>query len=132
MNNIRNPRRVIVKEEIVAITGNMNLAIVLSQRLDCRKRHNNRYVYEYGVTFEVDGCDVWMSITANNLLDKCLLNMSDRSMRAYLNKLCDMGFIASRRNPLCKFDTKMQYMVNFDCILKAIIAKGYDCKITDL
>ena len=43
-----------------------------------------------------------------------------------------MGFIASRRNPLCKFDTKMQYMVNFDCILKAIIAKGYDCKITDL
>ena len=116
----------------MAITGDMNLAIVLSQLLDCRKRLNDVDVSEYGITFKVDGRDVWMSITANNLLDKCLMNVSDRSMRAYLNKLCDMGFIASRRNPLCKFDTTMQYMVNFDCILKAIIAKGYDCKITDL
>ena len=132
MNNIRNPRRVIVKEEIVAITGDMNLAIVLSQILDLSKCVNKNDDLKNGVTLELDGCDVWMSITANNLLDKCLLNMSDRSMRAYLNKLCDMGFISSRRNPLCKFDTTMQYMVNFDCILKAIIAKGYDCKITDL
>lgn len=58
--------------------------------------------------------------------------MSDRSMRTYLNKLCDMGFISSRRNHSCKFDTIMQYRVNFDRILKAIIAKGYDCKIEDL
>ena len=132
MNNIRNPRRVIVKEEIVAITGDMNLAIVLSQILDLSKCVNKDDDLKNGVTFEFDGCDVWMSVSANNLLDKCLLNISDRSMRAYLNKLCDMGFISSRRNPLCKFDTTMQYMVNFDCILKAIIAKGYDCKITDL
>ena len=132
MNNFRNPRRVIVKEEIVAITGDMNLAIVLSQILDLSKCVNKNDDLKNGVAFEFDGCDVWMSITANNLLDKCLLNVSDRSMRTYLNKLCDMGFISSRRNHLCKFDTTMQYMVNFDCILKAIIAKGYDCKITDL
>ena len=132
MNNFRNPRRVIVKEEIVAITGDMNLAIVLSQLLDLSKCVNKNDDLKNGVTFVFDACDVWMSITANNLLDKCLLNMSDRSMRTYLNKLCDMGFISSRRNPLCKFDTTMQYMVNFDCILKAIIAKGYDYQITDL
>ena len=123
MNNFRNPRRVIVKEEIVAITGDMNLAIVLSQLLDLSKCVNKNDDLKNGVTCELDGCDVWMSITANNLLDKCLLNMSDRSMRTYLNKLCDMGFISSRRNHLCKFDTTMQYMVNADNILQAIIAK---------
>ena len=134
MENLRKLKRVVIKEEIVAITGDTNLAIVLGQLMYWQERVNDydQYIDEEECRCRSNGTEHdfyhtygWIYKKASELIDECMLNVSDKSMRLYLKKLEDMGFISSRDNPHHKWDKTKQYSVNTINILKAVKEHGY-------
>ena len=135
MENLRKLKRVVIKEEIVAITGgDTNLAIVLGQLMYWQERVNDydQYIDEEECRCRSNGTEHdfyhtygWIYKKASELIDECMLNVSDKSMRLYLKKLEDMGFISSRDNPHHKWDKTKQYSVNTVNILKAVKQHGY-------
>lgn len=134
MENLRKLKRVVIKEEIVAITGDTNLAIVLGQLMYWQERVNDydQYIDEEECRCRSNGIEHdfyhtygWIYKKASELIDECMLNVSDKSMRLYLKKLEEMGFISSRDNPHHKWDKTKQYSVNTINILKAVKQHGY-------
>ena len=135
MENLRKLKRVVIKEEIVAITGgDTNLAIVLGQLMYWQEKVNDydQYIDEEECRCRSNGTEHdfyhtygWIYKKASELIDECMLNVSDKSMRLYLKKLEDMGFISSRDNPHHKWDKTKQYSVNTVNILKAVKQHGY-------
>ena len=134
MENLRKLKRVVIKEEIVAITGDTNLAIVLGQLMYWQERVNDydQYIDEEECRCRSNGIEHdfyhtygWIYKKASELIDECMLNVSDKSMRLYLKKLEDMGFISSRDNPHHKWDKTKQYSVNTINILRAVKEHGY-------
>lgn len=134
MDNLRKLKRVVIKEEIVAITGDTNLAIVLGQLMYWQERVNDydQYIDEEECRCKSNGAEHdfyhtygWIYKKASELIDECMLNVSDKSMRLYLKKLEEMGFISSRDNPHHKWDKTKQYSVNTINILKAVKQHGY-------
>ena len=135
MENLRKLKRVVIKEEIVAITGGeTNLAIVLGQLMYWQERVNDYDQYideeekrcaENGIESQFYHTHGWIYKKATDLIDECMLNISEKPMRAYLKKLEDMGYISSRDNPTNKWDKTKQYTVNTLNILRAVKDKGY-------
>lgn len=134
MDNLRKLKRVVIKEEIVAITGDTNLAIVLGQLMYWQERVNDYDQYideeekrcaENGIESQFYHTHGWIYKKATDLIDECMLNISEKPMRAYLKKLEDMGYISSRDNPTNKWDKTKQYTVNTLNILRAVKDKGY-------
>lgn len=134
MDNLRKLKRVVIKEEIVAITGDTTLAIVLGQLMYWQERvkdydqyiaEEERRCVENGIEREFYRTYGWIYKKASDLIDECMLNVSDKSMRIYLKKLEDMKFISSRENPQYKWDKTKQYSVNTMNILKAVKEHGY-------
>lgn len=134
MDNLRKLKRVVIKEEIVAITGDTTLAIVLGQLMYWQERvkdydqyiaEEERRCIENGIEREFYRTYGWIYKKASDLIDECMLNVSDKSMRIYLKKLEDMKFISSRENPQYKWDKTKQYSVNTMNILKAVKEHGY-------
>ena len=135
MENLRKLKRVVIKEEIVAITGgDTNLAIVLGQLMYWQERVNDYDQYideeekrcaENGIESQFYHTHGWIYKKATDLIDECMLNISEKPMRSYLKKLEDMGYISSRDNPTNKWDKTKQYTVNTLNILRAVKDKGY-------
>jgi DnaD/phage-associated family protein len=131
----RRTKKVIIKEELVELTGDYKLAIVLNQmiywservadfdmfikeekdRLSTEKVESNILEYQHG----------WIYKTSEDLAGECMITNSEATMRRYLDKLISCGWLSARRNPKYKWDKTMQYRVNVTAIQKALFVMGF-------
>ncbi|NJP38435.1 hypothetical protein [Alkalicoccus luteus] len=104
-------KRIVLKEELAVITGDYKLAMVLNQMMYWSRRTKNR--------------DGWVYKSGQELAEDMLMNVSAYSMRTYLKKLTQLGFMEERRNPVMKWDKTMQYRVCWETIQGAVENAGY-------
>ncbi|WP_444684625.1 hypothetical protein [Alkalicoccus luteus] len=104
-------KRIVLKEELAAITGDYKLAMVLNQMMYWSRRTKNR--------------DGWVYKSGQELAEDMLMNVSAYSMRTYLKKLTQLGLMEERRNPVMKWDKTMQYRVCWETIQAAVLTAGY-------
>jgi len=110
-------RRAVIKEELVALTGNHIQAIILNQFIywsertgdvDCfleeeRKRNPDADLeLTYG----------WIYKSAKELRIEIMLSVSPTTIGRYLNKLVKAGYLDRRTNPKYKWDRCLQYRPN--------------------
>jgi len=90
-------KRAVIKEELVELTGDYKSAILLQYLMTCSE-------HSYSA---------WICKKAEELSSETMLNMSPESIRKYLKKLINKGFLSERKNTEYKWDRIMQYKVNF-------------------
>jgi len=127
-------RRAVIKEELVAITDDGILAVVLNQMIfwSERVRDVDNFIIEekrrasaHGTELIMPLCHGWIYKSANELVDELMGVVSKQTMSRYLQSLCDMGFLTQRKNPAYKWDNTWQYRVNLNAIQKALCEHGY-------
>lgn len=127
-------KRAVIKEELIAITGNYVDAIILNQFLYWAERINDFDAYQKeeqeiaeksGVEFNPEFTHGWIFKSANALSDETMLGLSISNMRKHIRSLVSAGFIQERRNPKYKWDKTMQYRVNLNAIQAALHNAGY-------
>ena len=111
-------KRVVIKEELVELTGNYKLALVLNQFLYWTERvgikRYNKFEKEetQRAAGEVDGLEGgWIYKTSKDLSEELMIDVSDTTVRRYINELEDQGYLIERRNPKIKFDQTKQYRI---------------------
>lgn len=109
-------KRIVLKEELAAITGDYKLAMVLNQMMYWSER-----------TKEASG---WVYKSGEELSEEMLMHVSGYSMRTYLKKLVTLGFLEERCNPLMKWDKTKQYRVNAAAVREAVIRAGFSVEDT--
>lgn len=130
---IRKLKRAVIKEELLAISGNYVNAIILNQFLywaervsdfDKYKEQENRIAINHGEP-EQELYYGWIYKSAEELSSETMLNMSNSNIRAHVKELIEMGFISERRNPKYKWDKTLQYRVNYVNVCIALSKLGY-------
>lgn len=127
-----NPKRAIIKEELVKLTGNHTLAITLNQLLywSLRIKDKEEFIRE---EVEQKLCTErsikygWIYKTSEELSQEVMLG-SQTTVRRYLKELVKHEFIFERRNPNPKYryDKTYQYRVNLNKIRMELKTLGYE------
>ncbi|MFT9057405.1 MAG: hypothetical protein ABF449_12480 [Ethanoligenens sp.] len=134
----KNPRRVkraIIKEEYIAITGDMVEAVILNQMIYWSERVSDfdAFIIEERARQKQDGeteSDFslqhgWIYKSADQLKEEIMSQDSTRTINRKLDSLVEKKFLSRRRNPHSKYDHKYQYRVDFAAIVAALDANGY-------
>lgn len=136
----------VLKEGLLALTGNVNAAIILNQFIywaECKAESDAMYAREIEA-YEKEYGDVnfkpsfgWIYKSSVELADETMLGLSPASMRKFIKQLVDAGFLAERRNPKFKWDRTMQYNVNLKLIQQELqkigfALSGYKFNIDDI
>lgn len=128
---VRKLKRVVLKEELVALTGCYKQAIILNQFLywservrDFDKLIKEEQARSAGVDIELR--HGWIYKPAAELAEETLLGLSKGNMRTHIKRLVEAGWIVERRNPHAKMDHTLQYRVNFVKLRQDLQAIGYD------
>lgn len=101
-------RCAVLRVELVTITQDHNLAILLNQ-LIYEARHDLRS---------------WIRVTGEDMIAATLLTVTPKSMRTYLRRLEAMGFL-QLRDTIDPYDRAHEYRLNMDAIEKAVTAAGF-------
>lgn len=124
-------KRVVIKEELVALTNDFKLAIVLNQFLYWTERMVDVGQMVAEEKTLRDASDVhsyrhgWISKTSVQLAEECMMNCSEATMRRYLNELVQNGWLMRRANARHKWDKTFQYRVNIEKIQSDLEKIGY-------
>ncbi|MEN8907981.1 MAG: winged helix-turn-helix domain-containing protein [Clostridiales bacterium] len=128
-------KRVVIKEEFVAITGNVITALLLNQMIywSERIRDFDKFIEEEKKRVEMEGQDVkiaiqngWIYKSYDELKEELMLTDSIKTISRHVNKLVEMGFLDRRRNPKFRYDRKYQYRVNLLTIINSLSEMGYN------
>lgn len=131
----RKLKRVVIKEELYSLTKDTFSAIILGQLIywqvkvndfDTFIKEENERAKNNGIDSVIDLQNGWMYKKASDLADECMLNVSDATMRRYLQVLIEKKFISCRKNPKYKWDKTLQYRVNLSFIISEVKKLGYD------
>ena len=131
----RKLKKVLIREEIYAITGDTIDAIILGQLIYWQERVNDfdKFIAEEkerkaedGIIANMEFRNGWMYKSAKELIDECMLSISEVTMRRHINGLIEKGYICCRNNPDNKWDKRLQYRVSLDFIIDRIKLIGYD------
>lgn len=124
-----------IKEEFVELTGDFKLAIVLNQMIYWSERvaDFDKFIKEEKERMEaalldssaLDLQNGWIYKTAEELADECMITKSEATMRRYLEKLCECGWLSKRTNPKYRWDKTLQYRVNLFQIQSDLNKMGY-------
>ena len=127
-------KRVVIKEELVELTGDFKKAIILNQMIywSERVRDFDLFINEERKRMKTDGQDLnlslqngWIYKTAEDLSEETMLGLSASNMRKHLKELIKSGWIDERTNPKHKWDRTKQYRVNIAKIQKDLQKLGY-------
>jgi hypothetical protein len=112
-------KRVVIKEELVCLTGDAFSALALNQYIYWIERMNDvdKYIKEEkerDPDLEIELTHGWIYKTAKDLHDELMLgeSLSERSLRRIIDKLVDAGWLDRRNNPKVKWDRTYQYRPN--------------------
>lgn len=134
-------KRAVIKEELVALTGDYRLAIVLNQMIywservrdfdkfiEEEKKRILSYAQSEKDTQRVEALKLtrgWIYKKAEELAEETMMNVSKTTMGKYLDKLVEKGWLEKRRNPHLPLDKTYQYRVNIGKIQSDLLALGY-------
>lgn len=124
----------VLREGLLALTGNVNAAIILNQFIywaECKAESDAMYAKEIEA-YEREYGDVnfkptfgWIYRSSVELAEETMLGLSPASMRKFIKQLVDSGFLQERRNPKFKWDRTMQYNVNLKFIQQELQKLGF-------
>ena len=132
---MRKLKRAIIKEEILAITGDYISAIILHQFIywseriedfDIFIREEKERMMKENISTNFEELNGWIYKSAEQLSQETMLGLSPSNMRKYIKQLIDQGFLSERTNPKFKWDRTKQYRVNLYEIVKKLNEKGYE------
>ncbi|MGI6343529.1 MAG: hypothetical protein ACOX18_00485 [Bacillota bacterium] len=126
-------RRAVLKEELVALTGDPLSALILNQFL-----YWSRVAREYDKMLQEDA-DLdrlpgeeeipfrhgWIYKTAAQLNEEIMMGKSPTTIRRALAPLVERGWVSERSNPYQPWDKTKQYRVNLTRLQRDLAALGY-------
>ncbi len=127
-------KRVVLKEELVALTGCPIKAIILSQLLYWQERTNDidKYIIEEQTRAKYASSKVNISLTkgwiykgAEELAEELMNIQAPRSITRKLKELVEVGYLESRNNPCNNWDKRLQYRVNIIKVKIYLYKLGY-------
>lgn len=134
MNNINKLKRAIIKEELVALTGDFTKAVILNQFIywSERVRDIDKFIEEEIRRLNTEGMDSniskqhgWIYKTAEELSEETMLGLSPSTIRRHVKVLVEKGWLSERKNPKYRWDNTLQYRPNIIKIQKDLHSLGY-------
>lgn len=135
-------KRVVIKEELVALTGDITKAMVLNQLVywservrdvsEYKKQENARRFIELGYELEIDKHWLedleygWIYKSAQEMADELMMPSSRSTISRIFTAFEKVGWINSRRNPKNKMDKTKQYRVDIVAIQRDLYELGYN------
>lgn len=120
----------VIREELVALTGDPLMAVVLNQLLYWTQR-----VKDFDLLLEEEkeinsDCTVaprhgWIYKTAEDLGEETMLRVSRHTIRRYLTFLKKKGWVDERINPQSRWNKTTQYRVNLKKVQGDLLTLGY-------
>lgn len=151
MKALKKLKRVVIKEELVALTGDFRSAILLNQFIywsertaDTAKflREERKRIETYSASQDkelaietLDSLDLhqgWIYKKSEELSEECMVGLSKATIRRYLKVLVDNQWLFERDNPKYKWDKTKQFRVNFVKIQEDLLKLGYALEGYDL
>ncbi len=132
-DNVRKIRKVVLREDYLAITGDFREAIILNQFIYWSERvkdadkiiaQENEIARKHG-EIEREPLYGWIYKSAENMANEIMIGISGKQVGRYIKSLESKGFLDKRRNPKYKWDRTYQYRVNFINIALALREQGY-------
>lgn len=130
----RRLKRVLIKEELVELTGDHIKAVVLGQLIYWTERVDDfdKYITEErsrmeheGRTIDVQPLNGWIFKSAEELIEETMIDISPPTMGRHLQKLIDSGYLQCRNNPEHKWDRTKQYRVDMIKLCSDLGHLGY-------
>ncbi len=127
-------KRVVIKEELVELTGDFKYALILNQFIYWteRRRDFDKFIEEEKKRAKTEGKELninktggWVYKSSDDLADELMLGKSKTTLSRYVKELEEMGYIDSRQNPEYKWDKTKQYRVNLIKINRDLLKLGY-------
>lgn len=127
-------KRVVIKEELVALTGDFVKAVLLNQFLYWSERVKDfdKFIEEErqrqltgGGYLNIEKCNGWIYKTAEELSQETMLGLTPKTIRTHIKALISNGWIDERENPKYKWDKTKQYRVNIVKLQRDLEALGY-------
>ena len=130
MTEPRRLKRAVIKEEFVALTGDLVSAIFLNQLLYWTERVKDvdAYIVEEkarGKGADIDLMHGWIYKKAEELISETMVTISPSTARRRLEDLANLGIIECRTNPNNGWDKVLQYRVKLVELSSALYAKGF-------
>ena len=126
----RKLRTIMIREELVDLTGDPLTAAILGQMLYwCQKAEDfNLYIEEE--KGDLPTCfssfqHGWFYKSKREIMEETMLRVTLATFRRYMNFLRCRGWIQTRRDPHNKLNSKIQYRVNLRKINNDLQRKGY-------
>ena len=130
----RKLKRVSIKEEFVALTGDHVKAVILAQFEYWQSRVNDfdKFIGEEKARAAAEGEDVvinethgWIYKDAEELSKETMLGLARNSMLRHIKALVDEGYLLRRPNPHYRWDKTYQYRLNLQKIADDLEKIGY-------
>ncbi|MCD8509946.1 MAG: conserved phage C-terminal domain-containing protein [Bacillus sp. (in: Bacteria)] len=123
-------KRSVIREELVMVTEDYKLAIVLNQLIYWTQHVKDFDAYMAEEKKREGQLDLerrhgWIYKSAEELTEETMMLVSKKTMRDYLKQLIDLGFLAERGNPTIRWDHTKQYRVNLVELQQALREGGY-------
>ncbi|WP_257209115.1 hypothetical protein [Bacillus cereus] len=136
-------KRAVIKEELVALTGDFKKAVLLNQLIYWSERVSdydqfieeekkrarmamNAEERQRAELFEqIELTHGWIYKTADDMSAETMLGMSKSSIGRHLETLLKEGWLERRKNPNWKGDNTYQYRVDILKVQKDLFKKGY-------
>lgn len=127
-------KRAVIKEELVALTGDTIAAVILNQFIYWSERIKDfdRFIEEEKERMAIGGEEViiekrngWIYKKIEDLAEEIMITKSDKTIRRRIKDLVDAGWIDERNNPKVPWDRTKQYRVNIVKIQCDLQKMGY-------
>lgn len=126
-------KRVVIKEELVKLTGDVDKAAILNQFIYWSERTKDvdKYILEERNRASKNGEDIninltngWIYKTGDEMAEEIMI-CKPRTAARKMAELVEMGYLEQRNNPYNTWDRTLQYRVNFIKVIKDLNKLGY-------
>lgn len=123
-------KRAVIKEELAILLENYVEALILNQFLYWSERKDDfdKFIEEEKLRtpdLAISPAHGWIYKSAKELTDELMLDISEVTMRRYLNKIVEKGYLEQRNNPEHRWDRCLQYRPNMVKIQLDLQSIGY-------
>lgn len=125
-------KRVVIKEELVELTGDFVKALILNQFIYWSERTKDFDLFlaeerkrAVGSSIEIEPTNGWVYKSVDELSEELMLTISPKTIRRRLIELVGMGYLGQRKNPIYKWDQTLQYRPDIVKIQTDLQKKGF-------
>jgi len=127
-------KRVVIKQELVELTGDYRPALILNQFIYWteRMKDTDKYIQEEKeraikeeIEVSIEESKGWIYKTAEELNDELMVGMSKATIGKYIKQLVEAGYLNKRNNPKYKWDKTLQYRVDLVKVQTDLGKLGY-------